>query len=170
MDTSFKLYKLIVLYMLNKVDFPLTNAQISEFILDEGYTTYFKLQQAISELIESGFIREESTHSRTFYHLTEEGAETIHFFKNDISPAIQQDINTFLKEKQYELKNEVSVKSDYYRNSNQEYSVRCQVIEHGVPLIDLTITAPTEAEAETIANNWTKKNQEIYAMIMSNLL
>ena len=59
MDTSFKLYKLIVLYMLNKVDFPLTNAQISEFILDEGYTTYFKLQQAISELIESGFIREE---------------------------------------------------------------------------------------------------------------
>lgn len=170
MGQSFKLYKLIILYMLNKVDFPLTNSQISEFILDEGYTTYFKLQQAISELTESGFIREEATHSRTFYHLTEEGAETIHFFKNDISPAIQDDINKFLKEKQYELKNEVSVKSDYYRNSNREYSVRCQVIEQGVPLIDLTVTAPTEAEAETIANNWTKKNQEIYALIMSNLL
>lgn len=170
MDQSFKLYKLIILYMLNKVDFPLTNSQISEFILDEGYTTYFKLQQAISELIESGFIREESTHSRTFYHLTEEGAETIHYFKNDISPAIQEDINKFLNEKQYELKNEVSVKSDYYRNSNNEYSVRCQVIEQGAPLIDLTVTAPTETEAETIANNWTKKNQEIYALVMANLL
>lgn len=170
MEQSFKLYKLIVLYMLNKVDFPLTNSQISEFILDEGYTTYFKLQQTISELIESGFIREESTHSRTFYHLTEEGAETIYYFKNDISPAIQEDINRFLDEKQYELKNEVSVKSDYYRNSNKEYSVRCQVIEQGVPLIDLTVTAPTEDEAETIANNWTKKNQEIYALIMSSLL
>lgn len=32
------LYKLMVLYMLNKVDFPLTNSQISEFILDKGYT------------------------------------------------------------------------------------------------------------------------------------
>ncbi|MEO2240030.1 DUF4364 family protein [Dorea sp. YH-dor226] len=170
MTQSFKLYKLIILYMLNKVDFPLTNSQISEFILDEGYTTYFNLQQAISELIDSGFIREESTHSRTFYHLTEEGAETIHFFKNDISPAIQEDINAFLKAKQYELKNEVSVKSDYYKNSNREYSVRCQVLEHGFPLIDLTLTAPTEAEAETIANNWTKKNQEIYALIMTHLL
>lgn len=30
------LYKLMVLYMLNKVDFPLTNSQISEFILDKG--------------------------------------------------------------------------------------------------------------------------------------
>ena len=83
--------------MLNEVDFPLTNSQISEFILDEGYTTYFKLQQALSELLESGFIREESTHHRTFYHLTEDGAETIHYFTNDISPAIQHDIDEFLK-------------------------------------------------------------------------
>ena len=66
MAKSFTLYKLIILYMLNEVDFPLTNSQISEFILDEGYTTYFKLQQALSELLESGFIREESTHHRTF--------------------------------------------------------------------------------------------------------
>ena len=116
--------------MLNEVDFPLTNSQISEFILDEGYTTYFKLQQALSELLESGFIREESTHHRTFYHLTEDGAETIHYFTNDISPAIQHDIDEFLKEKHYELKNEMSVKADYFENSNMEYSVRCQVIEH----------------------------------------
>ena len=170
MSEAFTLYKLIVLYMLEKVDFPLTNGQISEFILEKGYTSYFTLQQAISEMVEAGFIREESTHSRTFYHLTEEGAETIHFFRNDISPAIQEDIDTFLKAKQYELKNEVSVKSDFYKNSNMEYSVRCQVIEHGSPLIDLTVTAPTEAEAETIANNWNKKNQEIYAKIMADLL
>ena len=170
MANSFKLYKLIILYMLSKVDFPLTNSQISEFILDEGYTTYFKLQQAISELLESGFIREEATHSRTFYHLTDEGAETIHFFKNDISPAIQQDIDTFLKEKRYELKNEVAVKADYYRTPNTENAVRCQVIEQDSPLIDLTVTVPTEAEAETIVNNWTMKNQEIYALVMSTLL
>lgn len=170
MAEPFTLYKLIVLYMLNKVDFPLTNSQISEFVLDKGYTTYFKLQQAISELTESGFIREESTHSRTFYHLTEDGAQTIQYFHNKISPAIQKDINQFLKAKKYELKNEVSTKADYYRNTNMEYSVRCQVIENNLPLIDLTITVPTEAEAESISNNWAKKNQEIYAMIMANLL
>ena len=44
MAETFTLYKLIILYMLNKVDFPLTTSQISEFILDEGYTSYFKLQ------------------------------------------------------------------------------------------------------------------------------
>ena len=49
MSETFTLYKLIILYMLNKVDFPLTTSQISEFVLDKGYTTYFKLQEAISE-------------------------------------------------------------------------------------------------------------------------
>lgn len=170
MSESFTLYKLIVLYMLNKLDFPLTNGQISEFILDKGYTTYFTLQQAISEMVEAGFIREESTHNRTLYHLTEEGTNTIHYFKNNISPAIQEDINNFFAEKHYDLKNEVSVKADFYPNHHSEYSVRCQIIENGAPMIDLTISVPTEEEAETVANNWNQKNQEIYAQIMANLL
>lgn len=156
--------------MLQKVDFPLTNGQISEFILGKGYTNYFKLQQAISEMVDAGFLQEEQFHNRTLYHLTEPGTETIHFFKNKISPAIQDDIDSFLKEKKYDLKNEVSVKADYYRNEHQEYSVRCQVLENEIPLIDLMLTVPTENEAETISNNWPKKNQEIYALIMKTLL
>lgn len=170
MSESFTLYKLIVLYMLEKLDFPLSNGQISEFILDKGYTTYFTLQQAISEMVEAGFIREETTHNRTMYHLTEEGADTIRFFGKNISPAIQNDINTFLAEKRYNLKNEVSVKADYYQNKNLDYSVRCQILENGTPLIDLTLTVPSIEEATTIANNWNTKNQEIYAQIMANLL
>lgn len=170
MSEAYTLYKLIVLYMLDKLDFPLTNGQISEFILDKGYTNYFTLQQAISEMVDAGFIREESSNNRTLYHLTDEGKETIGFFRNNISPAIQEDINTFLKEKRYDLKAEVSVKADYYPTSNNEYAIRCQIIEHGTPIIDMTLTMPTEQEASTVANNWKTKNQELYAQIVSKLL
>ena len=170
MAEAYKLYKLIILYMLDKVDFPLTNSQISEFILDKGYTSYFTLQQAISEMVEAGFIREEATHNRTMYHLTEKGAETIQFFKSNISPAIRTDIDTFLKEKEYELKSEVGVRADYYLNHANEYSVRCQICEGDSSLIDLTISVPTEDEAVSVSNNWTKRHQEIYAQIMASLL
>nr|WP_317283073.1 DUF4364 family protein [uncultured Sellimonas sp.] len=170
MSETFTLYKLIILYMLDKVDFPLTNAQISDFILGKGYTTYFTLQKVLSELSESGLIREETTHNRTLYHLTEEGKESISFFENKISDAIKEDIQDFFVEKKFSLKNEVSVKADYYRNTNGELSVRCQVIEHSIPLIDLTITVPSEEEAETIVANWNARNQEIYAYIMTHLL
>ena len=49
MAETYTLYKLIVLYMLDKVDFPLTTSQISEFILEKEYTTYFKLQETLAE-------------------------------------------------------------------------------------------------------------------------
>lgn len=170
MSETFTLYKLIILYMLDKVDFPMTNSQISEFILDKGYTTYFKLQQALSELADADLLREETTHNRTLYHLTEDGAQSIHYFKNKISRPIQEDIEVFLKDKQYDLKNESAVKADFYRNTAGEYSVHCQVLENQEPLIDLTLSVPSESEAESIASNWQKKNQEVYAWLMSQLL
>ena len=51
------LYKLIVLYLLNKVSFPLTMAQVSDLILEKEYTSYLTLQQVINELAQAGLSR-----------------------------------------------------------------------------------------------------------------
>ena len=156
--------------MLDKVDFPLTTSQISEFILDKGYTTYFRLQETLSELTDSELLKIETTHNRTPYRLTETGADTIHFFSNKISPEIRTEIDDFLKEKQYDLKEEVAVKSDYYLKTDHQFEVQCQIVENGSSLIDMRITVPTEKEAKAIVNNWNLKNQEIYASLLSQLL
>ena len=50
------LYKLMIMHMLNKVEFPLTNSQIAQFFLENEYTNYFAVQKAINELIEDGFV------------------------------------------------------------------------------------------------------------------
>ena len=52
-EESLTLYKLMILFMLDNLDFPLTNSQLSEFFVNHGYTSYFHLQQAINELVES---------------------------------------------------------------------------------------------------------------------
>ena len=95
---------------------------------------------------------------------------TIHFFSNKISPEIRTEIDDFLKEKQYDLKEEVAVKSDYYLKTDHQFEVQCQIVENGSSLIDMRITVPTEKEAKAIVNNWNLKNQEIYASLLSQLL
>ena len=87
--------------MLDRVNSPMTNAQISQFILEKGYTTYFTLQEVISTLISDGFITEESYHSSTHYSITDSGRETINFFKYKISSSIISDINVFLSDNKY---------------------------------------------------------------------
>ena len=66
------LYKLMNLYMLKQVNFPLTNAQLSSFFLDREYTTYFTLQQALNELLEAGLVRKETLHNSSRYEITRE--------------------------------------------------------------------------------------------------
>ena len=51
------LYKLMNLYMLKQVNFPLTNAQLTSFFTEHDYTTYFTLQQALGELEDAGLVR-----------------------------------------------------------------------------------------------------------------
>ena len=87
MTDALTLYKLIILYMLDRVDFPLTNSQISEFILDKGYTDYFKLQQAISELTQAEFIHVKTIRNSSHYMITDAGEETLSYFGKNISEA-----------------------------------------------------------------------------------
>ena len=61
------IYKMTVLTMLDKVDFPLSNTQLSNFFLEQNYTDYFTVQQVISGLLDSELIRFESTHNNTQY-------------------------------------------------------------------------------------------------------
>lgn len=170
MTDSLTLYKLIILFMLDRVDFPLTTNQISEFILEKEYTNYFTIQQAINELIDSNLVTTESMRGTTYYRPTEEGLNTLSYFGDRIPQAIVNDIVTYMNEKKYQLKNEVSVLSDYYKTTTQEYAVRCQVREGESALIDLTLTVPDEQTASSISNNWEKKNSKIYEFLMKELL
>ncbi|MBU9739554.1 DUF4364 family protein [Diplocloster agilis] len=170
MSESFTLYKLIILYMLDKVDFPLTNAQLSDFILDQGYTTYFTLQQAINELLESELIGAESVRNSSFYQITQEGRDTLEFFGNRISETIRSEIDDFLKEKKYELRNEVSVIADYYKTTHHDFEAHCMIRDRTHHLIELSLAVPTEEQAEAVCNQWKAKSQDIYAYLISELI
>lgn len=164
------LYKLIVLYMLGKIDFSMTFTQISDFVLGQGYTDYFTLQTSMSELIEAGLIHAETLRNISYYTITPEGEETIGFFENRIPHAIRGDILTYLKENKLQMRNEVSVLSDYYRSTNGEYEVRCRVREKQVDLIDLKLSVPGEDQAKAISQNWKEASQEVYSYVMKTLL
>ena len=113
--------------MLDKVNFPLTNAQISNFILEKEYTNYFTIQQAISELSDSELIQTETIRNSTYYRINQAGEETLEFFGDKVSETIKKEIDEFLYENKYDLKDEVSTISDYYEEKKGEYIVRGQV-------------------------------------------
>ncbi|MDO4304680.1 MAG: DUF4364 family protein [Bacillota bacterium] len=169
MHDPLTLYKLIVLYMLSRVDFPLTKAQIGDFILEKEYTTFLTLQQAIGELIDSGLVTAQSIRNRTHLSITKEGRETLNFFKNQINESIKTDIDEFFRQNEIELRNEVSILADYYKSTTGEYEAHLIARDNGIDLVNISISVPSEETAVSICDNWQRKNQEIYQYLISQL-
>ena len=124
----------------------------------------------LGELKDSGLIHAESTHSTTRYEITREGEETLTFFENNISPAIIEDMDTYLKENRLRLRNEVSLVSDYYKSTSQDYIVHCEVREGRSPLIELNLSVPDREQAAAMSSRWEHKSKEIYSFIMKSLM
>ena len=102
--------------------------------------------------------------------MTKKGKETLDFFGHMVSAAIQEDITKYFKENAIALREEMSVRADYFENNQGEYSVRLCVMEKESAVIDLTLSVPTENQANSLCDNWKKKNQKIYAYLMQELL
>jgi len=170
MADTLTLYKLIVLKMLDQIDSPLSNSQISEFILEKEYTNYFTLQQVLSEMTETGLVTLSSSHNCSLYRITESGRNTLDFFGSKVSDAICSDIKSYLEENKVEIRNTLATTSDYFPGNNNDFLVRCQVKEQNSTLIELTLSVPSEKQAVSVCNHWKEKSQEIYAHVMKSLL
>ncbi|MCM1121786.1 MAG: DUF4364 family protein [Eubacterium sp.] len=163
------LYKLIVLYMLDRVTFPLTKAQVGNFILEKEYTNFLTLQQVISELTDADLVEARSSRNRTYLAITAEGRQTLSFFEKQINASIKEEINAFFHENELEMRNETSILSDYYKAVSGEYEAHLLAKEKDVKIVEITLSVPDEDTASAICANWQKKNQDIYQYIIKQL-
>lgn len=163
------LYKLIVLYILDRVNFKMTRSQLSGFILEKEYTNFMTLQQVFSDLQEAELIRADTLMNRTYFSITEEGQKTLSYFGNRIGEAIIEEIDGFLAEKNLELKNESSVTAKYYKTTGGGYEVELIAKEKEVELVNIRLSVPAEEVAEEVCDNWYKKNGEVYRYLVGEL-
>ncbi|MBR1771483.1 MAG: DUF4364 family protein [Lachnospiraceae bacterium] len=163
------LYKLIVLYMLNRVPFPLTTAQISDFILEREYTNFITLQQVLSELADARLVTAQAVGNRTHLSITEEGSRTLSYFDNRIGASIKEDIDSYLRENEMTLRNEVSVQSHYYKSTSGEFEANLIAKDREINLVELTLSVPTDELAAAICANWQNKNESIYQYLVQEL-
>ena len=66
--------------MLDRIDeYTLTNSQITSFILDKGYTNLFNIHEALSEMIDEGFISVSTIRNTQHYKITNlsDGSHTV---------------------------------------------------------------------------------------------
>ncbi len=162
-------YKLTVLYMLNRLKEPIAKERVSAFLLENGYANFASLLQTYAELEQQGLVRTESTRDKDFLILTDAGKESLFYFRKELSADIMAQADAYLKEKGLELLNERYLSAEYDRAPSGDYLVRLSVREKDLPIIDLTLSLPNLEAAEAACRAWKEKNQEIYASVIEKL-
>ena len=72
--------KLILLYIIDKTDIPMSNLQITKLILENKFMNYFMLQQYLNELYESKFLAADTVEGKKMYKITNTGRQTLELF------------------------------------------------------------------------------------------
>lgn len=170
MTEAFTLYKLILLYVLETAQEPLTGARLCDLMVEKEYTNYFNVQQLLSEMADAGLVSPEKYRNSFLYTITDEGLKTIDFFRHNISPEIRGEIDAYLQEHDCELLERHSYPAIYDRNEFQEYTVDCRIREKGHDLLHLSLSVPTEEAAMAICRKWREKSSEAYSLLMETLL
>ena len=164
------LYKLMSLYMLEKVNFPLTNSQLSSFFLDKEYTTYFTLQSVLNDLVDANLITAKQVGNATHYEITDDGKQTLDFFVSDISDAAIRDMDDYLEKNKFSMRSEAGVTAEYFKSSNDSYTVHCTAREAQTTILSIDIAVPDESVAETMCTNWRTVSQKVYSNLMHTLM
>lgn len=164
------IYKITALEILSKAAEPLSNAQITDFFLDGQYTDYFNVQQVLNDLETASLIQSETLHNNTRYRLTEEGSQTLTLFYDKITDAISQDIDTYLKRHAIEFSRDNALTANYDKAVGGGYLVHCRVKEGQRDILNLTLHAASQEQAETMCNNWKVRYEDVYMGIIDTLV
>lgn len=166
---SLKLYKLIILYFLSKTKQDITNAILSDFILEHGYTDYFSIQETLTALTEDNMIHANQTHTTCYYTITDRGWETLNFFCSQLPKDTIHQIDEYLAKNKIQIVEDTSIRTDYTRISSTEYLVRGTIVERGSIIMEAAISVPSEETAIDTCKRFKDKSDDIYSYLLRTL-
>jgi len=161
--------KLILLYIMDKIDMPLTNIQITKIIMENNLMNYFSLQHCINELCSDNLLSTGSSDKKSYYTITESGKNTLKYLEYLIPETIKNNIDNKIKDARKKIRNETLISADFIPESENKYMVNCSVREDDFTLIEIKIAVGNKNDARNICEKWKNYTQTIYSEIIETL-
>ena len=166
--------KLLLLYLINRMEFPMSRAQVTDFVREADFMDYYTLQQTLADMVESGHLdaTEENAldNSTTRYAVTGEGQTTLEYFEKHIAWSKREAIDRYITENRGKIKKDYENTATYFPNvENDEFRVKCGVYEDERALLELFVSVDTREQAKLIQSNWRANASVLYQRIIEAL-
>jgi len=159
----------LILYILDKVSNPISNDALLKLVTSIDNMNYFYFQQFLLDLLDNKYIVNYEQNGESIYELTEAGKKALSLVKDIIPGMSKLKVDNIFKESLDEIKNEISVTSDFIPHSENEYSVKCKIVEQNQTLFELEVLAGSRQQAKKLSDNWNNNAEKLYPKILEIL-
>jgi len=163
--------KVLILYILNKIDAPVSNDELLQLVLSIEDMNYFYFQQFLLDLIDNKYILKGfSDKNETMYEITNEGKQAITLVQDLIPGFTRFQIDNNFKEDLRSIEDEYSITADFIPESENCYTVDCKITENGQVTFEVKTFAGSREQAKSIVENWKKNAVKLYPKMLKMLV
>lgn len=161
--------KLLLLYIIDKIDLPISNIQLTEIVLENNFLNYFTLQEYIDELISSNLIIKVNQNDKDRLTISSKGKEVLSLFKNRLSDEDISKLTTYIDVKMNLIKKQSTISADYTIENGNSYVVSLSASENNIPLMEIKVTVASNKQARELCNKWKADPSDLYTKIIKVL-
>ena len=123
-DTMAEL-KALILYILYKINRPITNEEFLKLVLTITDINYFYFQQFLLDLISAEYITSIKLEENTLYKITDKGIEALKLTGDMIPGILKLKVDKNFKNELNIIENEVAVTAEYVPKNEKSFNVKC---------------------------------------------
>ncbi len=161
--------KVLILYVLDKANKPLTNDVLYKLVLTAIDMNYFYFQQFILDLMNVNYIVSYEKENQVLYQISEDGKKTLDLTLDLLPGIIKLKADTNLKAILETSEEDNSIIAEFTPLSENHYTIVCKIVENNETIFEVKTFAGSREQAKEIVDNWKQNASSIYPKILDAL-
>ena len=162
--------KVLILYILTRVSRDIKQDDLFKIITSINDINYFYFKQILTDLIDSKLVGSYTKEEEPVVRITSEGKNAYILTKDVLPGLLKLKADNKFKEEFKILAEESSVVAEFIPKNENDYTVKCKIIENNETVFEVRTFAGSRKRAKKIVDNWNKKANHIYPKILDLLL
>ena len=159
--------KCLILFILDKVLYPVDAQKIYELCLQDDCVNYFNILEALSQMVNTGHLKVDE---KGLYEITDKGSETSAITEDEIAYPVMMRAKDAVERFNREARRSNFVKTEIIPRKDDEYAVLMGLDDNISSLLSMELMAPSLKQARVLSKAFEKKAEFIYNTIMDILL
>lgn len=151
--------KVLILFILARIDTPLTAEEIYEIAYQDESLNYFTLAESLPELVESGHLQ---VNDQQRYFITEKGRKQGSDVEDSLAVPVVQKVSDAISKKITQLRRDGYITTQVGQDENGYWIATLSYRDDNMPMMVLSLMAPNEEVGVTMSANLKKHANELY--------